>query len=262
MGKPWFVSTEKELFGFPVLVTLHGAVTLRSRWLALEMSKVIGMESSMRERKKIFLCNFYYLTCYELGHPGWKNCAELWKSHIEPHVVPGGLDLTLCCVFGTRWVWSGMGRSSHFHPQRLIIHVQSLLLFMLVFWNKSIHVCSCRVFLALQQLAPNPPARQLTREEEESWPQSLRKAEIMDFRGGSPSLNLQFHLSWQDLKSCKYHASKVNLPGETQIIFFFTWNEGLSNNLQHFYFASNLILGCFIYLLFPSNLHHCISYME
>lgn len=91
---------------------------------------------------------------------------------------------------------------------------------MLVFWNKSIHVCSCRVFLALQQLAPNPPARQLTREEEESWPESLRKTEIMDFRGGSPSLDLQFHLSWQDLKSCKYHASKLNLPGETQIIFF------------------------------------------
>lgn len=106
------------------------------------------------------------------------------------------------------------------------------------------------VFLAIHQL-PNPPAWQLTREGEESWPESMKKAEIMDFRGGSPSLELQFHLSCQDPESSKCHASKGNLQGETRIYFFLLGMEDFLkfNNLQHFNFAPNLISWCFISLL-------------
>lgn len=116
------------------------------------MSKVTGTESSMQERQETFPCNLYYLTHHELGYPGWQNCADLSKSRTEPNVVPGGLDLNLSHLFGTRHLRSGMGRSSPSHPQSLVIHGQSLLLLILVFWNKSIHVFHCR------SLPCSPPA--------------------------------------------------------------------------------------------------------
>jgi len=105
------------------------------------------------------------------------------------------------------------------------------------------------VFLALHHLAPNPLAWQLTRNREESqleiWPEIMRKAEIRDFGGRSPSLRLQFHLSCQDPKSSKCHASKGNLQGETSFFFFF-FLLGMEDflkfsNAQHFHFAPNLI---------------------
>lgn len=122
------------------------------------MSKVTGTESSTQERQKTFPCNLYYLTHYELGYPGWQNCAELSKTRIEPNVIPGGLDLNLSHLFGTRQLWSGMGRSSPFHPRRLIIHGQSFLLLTLVFWNKSIHGFHCRSLPCSPPAGTNPPS--------------------------------------------------------------------------------------------------------
>lgn len=114
------------------------------------------------------------------------------------------------------------------------------------------------VFLALHQLAPTPPAWQLMREGKEKWPESMRKAEIMDFRGGSPSLDLQFHLPCQGPKSSKCHVSKGNLKGETQILFIFACPK--PNRMEDFlkfsnpkHCAPNLISWCFIYLLDDDN---------
>lgn len=75
------------------------------------------------------------------------------------------------------------------------------------------------VLLALHQLAPNLPAWQFMREGKETWPESMRKAEIMDFKGGSPLSDLQFHTPCQDSRLDMCHASKENPKEETQIFF-------------------------------------------
>lgn len=205
-SQPWFVAAGKELFG------LCGAAMLHSRDLLQRVSTVVSTGSRMQETQKTFPCHLQ-----QPGRMGWALWVPRWTQ-----LSSWALNLNLSHLFGSSDQWwadhilstprgsSGMGRGS-----------------CCLFCCSEVRALTfsiAAVLLALHQLAPNPSAWQFTREGKETWPESMRKAEIMDFRGGSPLSDLQFHAGCQDshVLTCVYIKRKPKR--RNRFFFFFAYN--------------------------------------
>lgn len=207
-SKPWFVAAEKELFGLCGAVMLHTPVVCCRgcpQWPA--------RRAECQRHKRLS----------HVSHTRLAKWAELSKSHIEPNLVPG------------LWIWiSPVSVAQGSSDQWWADHIPSTPTGSSDKGRGSCCLFCCSevrafmfsiaaVLLALHQLAPNPPAWQFTREGKETWPESMEKAEIMDFRGGSPLSDL--HTPCQDLHvlTCVIHQKKTQMK-KNRFFFFFAYN--------------------------------------